>query len=483
MRQTLFVLLIVALVPVAIFGWKNLYLSKDFFELSEPQIIISEAPRGVGLTPVSVRFKLKDDGAGLDEVVVRAVQRGKETVLKQESLKGQKEVQFNVDIPGDRSIFDEGKASLEVSVFDRSFRSNKALATIPLQVDYRRPKLEVVTSQHNASLGGSQLIFYKAYDEALDLSGVKVGNQLFLGYPARGIDPSFEDKSLYVALYAVDLKHNPENVSVRAFAVDQVGNTMSVPFYNRINARTFRQTEKRISEEFLREQVDKLAEQNQQKIAQFLGDASLEQLYRSGKSGQARQVEKFKLVNETLRGINQEEIVTLLKGPRFERYFEGVLIPQAGSVTGTFGDQVIFNYEGFDLGRYRREGYEFTMSGERSDVVAAASGIVVFSDNLGVYGRTLAIDHGLGLISIYAYLENVVVRQGERVTQGQKVAVAGGSGFSSGNKVYFELRVHGVPVDAREWWDKRWYYGHITAKINDVKRSLGMPVYKPLNWE
>lgn len=475
--------MLLVLIPVAIFGWKNLYLSRNFFELGKPEIIINEAPRGVGLTPVSLKFTLRDEGAGLDEVIVRALQKANSTLLKQESLKGQHEVQFNVDIPGDRSIFEEGRASLEISVFDRSFRSNKSVRSVPLQVDYRRPKLEVITTQHNASLGGSQLMFYKVYDEALDLSGVKVGNQLFLGYPARGLDPDFEDKSLYVALYAVDMKSKADNLSIRAFAVDQVGNAVSVPFYNHVRDRVFKQSEKQVSEEFLREQIGKLAEQNLNKIAKFLDQADPQQLYKSAKSGQAREIEKFKLVNETLRSINQEEIVGLLKGPRFERYFEGTLIGQNGTVTGNFGDFVTFNYEGFNLGSFRREGYEFSLSGDNTDVLAAASGIVVFSDNIGVYGRALAIDHGLGLVSIYAFLDNVVVNQGERVTQGQKVAVAGASGFSSGNKVLFELRVHGVPVDAREWWDKRWYFGHITAKINEVKRNLGMPVYKPLNWE
>lgn len=471
------------LAPIAIYGWQNLYRSRNFFELGQPEIVVEEAPRGVGLTPVSLKFTLRDGGAGLDEVIVRAVQKGNSTVLKQEQLQGRREVQFNVDIPGDRSIFEEGRASLEIHAFDRSFRSNKNVISVPLLVDYRRPKLEVITTQHNASLGGSQLMFYKVYDEALDLSGVKVGNQLFLGYPARGLDPDFEDKSLYVALYALDIKNKTDNPSVRAFAVDQVGNAVSVPFYNRVRERSFGNSEKRISEEFLREQIDQLADHNINKIAKFLGQTDAQALYRSSKSGVAREVEKFKLVNETLRAINQEELLGLLKGPRFERYFEGTLIGQNGSITGNFGDFVKFNYEGFELGACRREGYEFTIPGDNPEVVAAASGIVIFSDNLGIYGRTLGIDHGLGLVSIYAYLDNVVVSQGERVTQGQKIAVAGASGFSSGNKVLFQLRIHGVPVDAREWWDKRWYYGHVTGKINEVKRALGMPVYKPLDWE
>jgi murein DD-endopeptidase MepM/ murein hydrolase activator NlpD len=93
------------------------------------------------------------------------------------------------------------------------------------------------------------------------------------------------------------------------------------------------------------------------------------------------------------------------------------------------------------------------VSGEKgTPIVAAAQGIVRLSGRGPEgYGKAVVLDHGDGLISLYAHNERNMVRQGERVRRGQIVALMGDTGRASGPHVHFEVHQHGQLVDPRRW--------------------------------
>lgn len=77
---------------------------------------------------------------------------------------------------------------------------------------------------------------------------------------------------------------------------------------------------------------------------------------------------------------------------------------------------------------------------------AAAGGVVIHSGWLGGYGKTVIIDHGGGLTSLYAHNSELMVSEGESVYQGQVIAYAGSTGYSTGPHLHFEVREYGEPV-------------------------------------
>lgn len=81
------------------------------------------------------------------------------------------------------------------------------------------------------------------------------------------------------------------------------------------------------------------------------------------------------------------------------------------------------------------------------DVVAAGNGRVVTSGNLGGYGKTIIIDHGGGIMTLYAHNSRLLVGQGTNVVKGQKIALVGSTGMSTGPHVHFEVRKNGQYVD------------------------------------
>ncbi len=478
LRFFLLILLAAASLTLLLVGGNDFYATS--LETDPPEIQLIEPPRGVGEVPVTIRFELTDRGAGLDEVVIRMRQKKSSSEILRLSLDGAHSKILSYEFIGEESGVQTGVVDLEVRAFDRSFWNNQSEELFAFKVDFRRPRVEVLTSQHNARHGGSQLVFYKAIDEDLADSGVRVGSQFFLGFPARGLDREFDDPNLFVAVYAADLRTPVQQLPVKVFAVDQVGNAASAGFYNKVLPRSRRAVVTNLDDEFLRYTVPRLAEQNADKLKQLLGSKQLPQVDSGSKvASDEAIIETFALVNEKLREINDSEVSALLKRQSFESYWKRAFLLPQGSYQQAFGDQVTYRIAGQDTGRAFQAGYEVVMPRNVRDVYAANDGMVSFSENIGIYGRSVAIDHGLGVASLYGRLEQVLVRQGEHVTRGQKIAVVGNTGFARNTHLYFEMRVHGVPVDPVEWGDEGWFYTHIVNKIADMKKAFGIPVYRP----
>src|SRR6056297_242508 len=78
---------------------------------------------------------------------------------------------------------------------------------------------------------------------------------------------------------------------------------------------------------------------------------------------------------------------------------------------------------------------------------AANSGKVVFSEEQSLTGNTIIIDHGRGLLTVYAHLETMSAYKGDMVKRGQQIGTMGSTGFSTGSHLHFETQLMGVYID------------------------------------
>lgn len=87
------------------------------------------------------------------------------------------------------------------------------------------------------------------------------------------------------------------------------------------------------------------------------------------------------------------------------------------------------------------------IAGKMGDaVLSAADGKVIFSDAFKGYGNTLIIKHNSNYVTVYAHNKNLLVKEGQTVKRGQKIAEMG-STESDRVKLHFEVRRDGKPVD------------------------------------
>ena len=84
---------------------------------------------------------------------------------------------------------------------------------------------------------------------------------------------------------------------------------------------------------------------------------------------------------------------------------------------------------------------------EGSPVLAAADGLVLFADWTYRFGNLVLISHRSGYISIYGHNQVIFVRAGDRVQQGEPIALLGNSGQSTAPHLHFEIWEDGSPVD------------------------------------
>ena len=80
-------------------------------------------------------------------------------------------------------------------------------------------------------------------------------------------------------------------------------------------------------------------------------------------------------------------------------------------------------------------------------IEAPAAGVVIETGWESGYGNTVSIDHGYGIVTKFAHASKILVREGQRVSRGQRIALVGNTGLATGPHLHYEVHVNGRPVD------------------------------------
>ncbi len=84
-------------------------------------------------------------------------------------------------------------------------------------------------------------------------------------------------------------------------------------------------------------------------------------------------------------------------------------------------------------------------------ILAAGGGVVVYAGVHAGYGNMIDLDHGDGTVTRYAHASRLLVREGDVVRQGQRIAEVGSTGRSTGPHLHFEVRVDGEAQDPMQF--------------------------------
>jgi murein DD-endopeptidase MepM/ murein hydrolase activator NlpD len=122
------------------------------------------------------------------------------------------------------------------------------------------------------------------------------------------------------------------------------------------------------------------------------------------------------------------------------------LWPAMGWVTSGFG----FRTNPFTGLSQMHEGIDIS-NRVGAPVIAPADGIVSASGNDWAHGTIVVISHGFGMITRYSHLSKVLVRVGQKVKRGDRIAEVGMTGKTTGPHLHYEVRLNGVPINPMKY--------------------------------
>ena len=128
-------------------------------------------------------------------------------------------------------------------------------------------------------------------------------------------------------------------------------------------------------------------------------------------------------------------------------------VPSCTLITSRFGYRVAPTtgastyHGGLDIG-----------AGMGASIVAAGAGDVIYAGANGGYGNCVMVDHGNGIVTVYAHMSSIGVSYGQYVTAGQYVGAVGSTGVSTGPHCHFEIRINGAQTDPAAYFSGLSYW-------------------------
>ncbi|MFP6665135.1 MAG: M23 family metallopeptidase [Deltaproteobacteria bacterium] len=408
---------------------------------SSPRAELRGVPEVLGREGhVSLRLEAPRAGLRSWQAYVRDA-AGKRIVIAEENLPGgglfAPGIQHhNVELTIDPAALGlaEGPAEIIIQATGHAplSRLSSALvaASAGFRIDRTPPRLRLIGDGWRVRQGGTGLILYEVDADATS-SGVQVGETIFPG-EAGGFPRDEQHAALYTVPWNASDEHTP-----RLFAQDAAGNRSVLGVPATIRPRTPRAEKIRVSDSFIERKIHPLLESQGIEIPSSRAEAYL-------------------AVNRDMRAASEVELRGHVGQSAPMLLVEAGLRQQPGTQVGSrFAEHRTYMYEGRAIDEQTHLGYDLA-SVRRAPVEASGAGRVQWVGDLGIYGKVVLIDHGLGLATLYAHLSTISVASGDVVARGTVIGRTGETGLAGGDHLHFSVTIRGHHVDPIEWWDARW---------------------------
>ena len=441
-------LVLVLIVPI---GWYVI----SRLEGEDPEIEIQPDVSFLGESQ-AINVAVSDPKSGLRKARIVLKQGEKEALLYMKTFPSQgfgqagtvDDTSFEVLVEPKELGFSDGKALLRMEVRDYSWRSrfkgNQMVLEKTVSIDTQAPVAGVFTGMHYINQGGAGVVIYNL-SEPCPETGVAVGDEFYPGFSGY-----FKDPDIYMTFFAVAYDQGP---GTRIFikSTDPAGNTSRSGFPHRIRKKGFKTDQIVISDNFLNWKMPEFD-------IEGMADGSL------------TPIEKFIQVNRKIRKANYETMTQVGRQSKNVMYWdlERFLRFPRSARRANFADKRIYMYKGEKIDQQTHMGVDLA-SVKNAKVPAGSNGKIIFTGSEGIYGKTVIIDHGFGLLSLYCHLSQIDVEEGTVVSRGDIIGRTGTTGMAAGDHLHFSMMIHHTFVNPDEWWDSNWIKNNITSKINGVK--------------
>ena len=419
-------------------GW--LYFA-DYLEREKPSIESKETIIAIGKKR-DIRITFSDKKSGLAHVKAEIIQNDQTHLLAAETLdsRGIKQKDMAMTIDTDALKLNDGPAVIRLTASDHSLFKNQTVTDIDIRIDTVPPSIYLLNTVNYVNPGGTCFIAYRTSKPALR-TGVYVNDDFT---PGRNI--MLQNKPTSVVFFAVPLDASRGKTTMTVFARDDAGNETRIHLPSHIRDKKFRADKVNLSDSFLQHKMPEF----QLSFAE-LRDKSPEDV--------------FAYINSTLRKDNDQTIYEICLKSANQQLWDGAFLRMRNASTmALFGDRRTYLVGGKSFGTSTHLGVDLA-STARAPIEASNSGIVVFAGELGIYGNTVIVDHGLGLFSLYAHLSTIDTRVGKTLAQSEKIGHSGLTGLAGGDHLHFSILAGGRFVNPQEWWDASWIHNNIVSKM------------------
>ena len=242
----------------------------------------------------------------------------------------------------------------------------------------------------------------------------------------------------------------PADTLIQVIARDAAGNETKAGFWQKVFPHKFRSRDIAIDDNFLHKVIPEiLSHTNSIKDTGEL-------------------VKVFVDINSNLRRQNHATIAELSKKSPGEFLWNGGFQQLSNSqVESFFADRRTYIYQGKKIDEQDHVGFDLSVV-KHYPIEASNDGKVILAEYFGIYGNTVLIDHGAGLISLYGHMSSIDVKPGQVVKKKEALGKSGETGLAGGDHLHFGMFLQGVPVDPREWWDAKWIKDHVLDRLKEI---------------
>lgn len=404
-----------------------------------------QEPRSLG-SDTEIALQLGARGGGVRAIRVELLQGEQRVTLAEEEFQGpavdEREVKLNVDA---RSLgLAEAEALLMVYARDGLWRlkpiHDEPILRRAVNIDLTAPELSVLAATRYPEQGGAGVVALRSEPDAK--VELHFGDDIF---PATSMT---EEHGTFVALFAVPFDKSVDT-ALTAHAVDEAGNARTRTVDINLRRKNFARGSVNISTDWLAGKLPEL-------------------LPGEGTIGPDGYEQAFLKLNNQMRAQAAQIKRDLSRRSGPQLLWDGAFIqPRNTRVFSNFAETRDYKLGGKTVDTQVHFGFDLA-SVKRASIPAANAGRVIYADELGIYGNTVVLDHGLGLLTLYAHLSELNVTEGDTVEKGDELGRSGTTGLAVGDHLHYEVLVHGIPVTPLQWWDGSWIRDHIGGPMRDA---------------
>ncbi|MBN2374264.1 M23 family metallopeptidase [bacterium] len=446
--------LFVFLFFLAIFIIAGVWLSVKKLETQPPIIRPTEEIKFLRKAK-NLEYEFEDTGSGLRSVEIFLSQNDTQKDIHSEKINKSLMWKINeisksrvmVTIDPAKMKLKEGDATFHVIAYDFSwrngFRGNQAILQQSFILDRTPPSLSTISRQHYLNQGGTGFIVYETSQDS-SRSGVYINDKFFPGFSAG----SEKNPLVHVAFFAIPFDQGPDP-QLELFAQDEAGNETRTGFHYMILKKKFKKDSLPISEGFLKKKIPQFY-----KIDEDLREMPMDAA--------------FLKINNEMRKADHARIFEICQKTDTKKLWDGVFVrlPNA-KPCALFADHRSYIYGDKKIDEQIHLGIDLA-SLANSSVPAANSGIVIYAGEIGIYGKTVIIDHGQNLFSMYGHLNSFACSENSVVKKGDIIGKTGETGWAGGDHLHFSMIVGGEFVNPIEWFDSHWIKDNIYLKLEDL---------------